>query len=127
MSQDRKDRSEHFEDFPRIEDEARQTPLLASAASEEPESAFRIGYNRTLREFAWALARGYSPTERQLVVALTQTMRVYTAARVGKHIGGQSADTLRGRADALRMLIRQGAAARPRLNDITDNADLDDL
>ncbi|MEO7000984.1 MAG: hypothetical protein ABI068_04180 [Ktedonobacterales bacterium] len=86
---------------------------LFSAEQQDQQSAFRAGYNRTMREFAWALARGYAPTERQMVLALTQTMRVYTAARGGKPIGGQRPDALRGRADALRMLIRQGVAAQP--------------
>jgi len=90
---------------------------------ETRESAFRVGYSRTMREFAWALARGYAPTERQLVIALTQTMRVYTAARGGKPIGGQRPDALRGRADALRMLIRQGVAAQPTRSPQRDNRD----
>ena len=78
----------------------------------EPErdaEAYQAGYTRTLREFQWAQAHGWTPTERQLVVSLSQAIRVYSAARGGKPIGGPRPDWLRGRADALRELLRAAA------------------
>jgi hypothetical protein len=77
------------------------------------EVAYRAGYLRTLREMEWGRMQGWVPTERQLVLALTQAMRVYTAVRSGKPIGGQRPAWLHGRADALRELLRQGAGLQP--------------
>jgi hypothetical protein len=74
-------------------------------------AAYQAGYQRTMREYQWVRAHGWEPTERQLVIALTQAMRIYSTARGGKPIGGQRPDWLRGRADALRKLLQQGAGA----------------
>jgi len=74
---------------------------------EHDANAYQSGYERTMREFTWARAHGWVPTERQLVVALAQAQRVYGAARGGKPIGGQRPDWLRGRADALREVLHQ--------------------
>jgi hypothetical protein len=74
---------------------------------ESDEAAYQAGYQRTMREYRWARAHGWLPTERQLVVALAQSHRVYSAARGGKPIGGPRPDWLRGRADALRELLQQ--------------------
>jgi hypothetical protein len=76
---------------------------------ESDAEAYQAGYMRTLREFQWAQAHGWTPTERQLVVSLSQAIRVYSAARGGKPIGGPRPDWLRGRADALRELLRAAA------------------
>lgn len=81
--------------------------------SESDEAAYQAGYWRTMREVEWVRMRGWIPTERQLVQALMQAMRVYTAARSGKPIGGQRPAWVHGRADALRELIRQGASFGP--------------
>lgn len=86
---------------------------ILPARSESDEAAYQAGYWRTMREVEWVRMRGWIPTERQLVQALMQAMRVYTAARSGKPIGGQRPAWLHGRADALRELIRQGASLRP--------------
>ncbi len=77
------------------------------------ESAYRDGYTRLMREVAWARERGWAPTERQIVAGLMRTMKVYTAARGGKFVSGQHPEWLRGRADALRELLRQGVGATP--------------
>jgi hypothetical protein len=77
------------------------------------EDAYRAGYDRTLRELRLGRAMGWSPTERQIVVALTRTLRIYASARRGKPVGGQHPDWLRGRADALRTLLRQGVGSLP--------------
>lgn len=76
-------------------------------------SPYHAGYDRTVREYQWARRHGWSPTQRQLVVAFMQTMRVYTAARGGKPIGGQSPEWLRGRVSALHDLIHEGAGRIP--------------
>jgi hypothetical protein len=78
------------------------------------EAAYRAGYARMMREVELGRAMGWRPTERQLVVALTRTARIYTSARRGKPVGGQHPDWLKGRADALRALLRQGVGALPR-------------
>jgi hypothetical protein len=74
---------------------------------------YRAGFNTIMREFAWGRSRGYMPTERQLVVAVTHAARIYTAARGGKPVSGRSPDWLRGRVDALRTLIRRRVATIP--------------
>jgi len=81
--------------------------------TESDEAAYQAGYSRTMREVEWVRMRGWIPTERQLVQALMQAMRVYTAARSGKPIGGQRPAWLHGRADALRELLRQGVGLQP--------------
>jgi hypothetical protein len=86
---------------------------ILSAQSESDKAAYEAGYLRTMREVEWVRMRGWIPTERQLVQALMQAMRVYTAARSGKPIGGQRPAWLHGRADALRELLRQGVSLRP--------------
>lgn len=75
--------------------------------------AYRAGFTRTLREMEWAQAQGWNPTERQIVSALMQAMRVYTAVRSGKPIGGRHPAWLRGRADALRSLLHNGSGLDP--------------
>ena len=67
------------------------------------------GYGQVTREIAWARSRGWVPTERQLTVVLMRTLKVYAAARGGKAVAGQHPEWLRGRVDALRDLLRQGA------------------
>jgi len=82
-------------------------PISDQPTTTPDEAAYHMGYALAMREFAWVVAHGYAPTERQIVQALTQTMRVYTAASSGKYVSGQRPDWLRGRADALRQIIRQ--------------------
>ncbi len=77
------------------------------------EVAYRDGYARVIRELMWARSRGFVPTERQLVLALTQANRVYGAVRGGKFVGGRHPEWLRGRADALRTVLRDGIPANP--------------
>jgi hypothetical protein len=79
----------------------------------EGSAEYRAGFETIMRDYAWSSMRGYLPTERQLVLAVTHAARIYTATRGGKPIGGRSPDWLRGRVDALRTLIRRGAAAEP--------------
>jgi hypothetical protein len=86
---------------------------ILSMRTESDEAAYQAGYSRTMREVEWVRMRGWIPTERQLVQALMQAMRVYTAARSGKPIGGQRPAWLHGRADALRELLRQGVGLGP--------------
>jgi hypothetical protein len=74
---------------------------------------YRAGFDTVMREFAWSRSRGYMPTERQLVLAVTHAARIYTAARGGKPLSGRSPDWLRGRVDALRALIRRRIATTP--------------
>jgi hypothetical protein len=85
----------------------RPTPAPEQTSATPDEAAYHMGFTLAMREFAWVVAHGYAPTERQIVQALTQTMRVYTAASSGKYVSGQRPDWLRGRADALRQIIRQ--------------------
>ena len=82
-------------------------------ANVEGSADYRAGFNTIMRDFAWGASRGYSPTERQLVLAVTHAARIYTAARGGKPVSGRSPEWLRGRVDALRTLIRRGVAAQP--------------
>lgn len=77
------------------------------------EVAYRDGYARVMREVMWARSRGFVPTERQLVLALTQATRVYAAVRGGKFVGGRRPEWLRGRADALRTALRDGISTNP--------------
>lgn len=75
-----------------------------------PESAdYYAGFTSVVRELSWARARGFEPTERHLVLALTHAARIYSAARGGKPIGGRSPDWLRGRMDGLRESLRRDA------------------
>lgn len=87
--------------------------------------AYRDGYTRVMREMSWARAHGFVPTERQLVLALTQAVKVYSTVRGGKSIGGRRPEWLRGRADALRALLHNGVGAIPR--DEPDDAKSDDV
>lgn len=80
---------------------------------ETDEAAYRDGYQRMIRAAAWARDAGWVPSQRQLTVALMRTMRVYTTVRRGKVIAGQRPEWLRGQADALRELVRQGVGATP--------------
>ncbi len=81
------------------------------------EVAYRDGYARVMRELMWARSRGFVPTERQLVLALTQANRVYAAVRGGKFVGGRRPEWLRGRADALRTVLRDGISATDPFDD----------
>ena len=76
-------------------------------------TAYHDGYQRAMRELAWARTHGFAPTERQLVRALTQALRVYHVVSGGKSIAGRHPDWLRGRAEALRTLLRQGVSIIP--------------
>ena len=87
--------------------------------------AYRDGYTRVMREMSWARSHGFVPTERQLVLALTQAVKVYSTVRGGKSIGGRRPEWLRGRADALRALLHNGVGAIPR--DEPDDAKSDDV
>lgn len=87
--------------------------LDSELADVDGSAEYRAGFATIMRDYAWGASRGYSPTERQLVVAVTHAARIYTAARGGKPISGRSPDWLRGRVDALRALIRKGVAAEP--------------
>lgn len=85
--------------------------------STSDEIAYQDGYTRVVRELTWARSQGFVPTERQLVLALTQATRVYGTVRGGKFIGGRRPEWLRGRADALRALLRGGISVSPREGD----------
>lgn len=87
--------------------------LDGEIADAEGSADYRAGFNTIMRDYAWGASRGYSPTERQLVLAVTHAARIYTAARGGKPVSGRSPEWLHGRVDALRTLIRQGVAAEP--------------
>jgi hypothetical protein len=78
---------------------------------ERNEAAYCAGYARTMREVELGRAMGWRPTERQLVIALSRASRIYSSARRGKPVGGQHPDWLKGRADALRALLRQGVGS----------------
>lgn len=94
--------------------------LLPDDPAERPayRAAYRNGMYQTLREVQWARARGWQPTERQIVDALMQTMRVYGTVQGGKPIGGRHPAWLRGRVEALRLLLHRD----PGVN-IGDSAD----
>ena len=72
---------------------------------------YQDGYSRTLREVAWVHKHGFEPSERRLVLALMQAAKIYDTVRTGKSIAGRDPEWLRGRADALRMLLAQGVEA----------------
>lgn len=72
----------------------------------DDEHAYHDGYARTIRELDWARRHGWVPTERQIVLGISQAMRVYSAARGGKFISGRHPEWLHGRADALRAALR---------------------
>jgi hypothetical protein len=76
----------------------------APSTAEADVDAYAAGYRRVMSEITWVRSRGWMPTERQ---PLMQIMRVYSAARGGKFVGGQRPEWLHGRADALRDLLRQ--------------------
>ncbi|MGZ3583540.1 MAG: hypothetical protein ACXWQ5_08800 [Ktedonobacterales bacterium] len=84
-----------------------------SGDSTGDEAAYHDGYARVIRELTWARSRGFVPTERQLVLALTEANRVYSTVRGGKFVGGRRPEWLRGRADALRSLLRDGISTIP--------------
>jgi len=90
--------------------DALERPGERIAPVDDDESAYRNGYARILREVAWIREHGHMPTERQLVLALMQAVKVYDTVRGGRSIGGRHPEWLRGRADALRALVRSGAA-----------------
>ena len=87
--------------------------LDGEIAGVEDSAEYRAGFDAVMRDYAWGASRGYLPTERQLVLAVTHAARIYTATRGGKPVGGRSPEWLRGRMDALRALIRRGVAAEP--------------
>lgn len=93
---------------------------LAGPGGREDDAAYLAGYQSVMRELAWARRRGWHPTERHLVLAISQAQRVYTTARGGKFIGGQRPEWLHGRADAMRALLRQGVGAFPTEDDAAD-------
>jgi len=82
-------------------------------------TAYHEGYQRAMRELAWARTQGFIPTERQLVRALMQALKVYHVVSGGKSIAGRHPDWLRGRADALRALLRQGVSTTAASDDTT--------
>jgi len=93
------------------QDETLSGELLASLMTQSPE--YRAGFTSVVRELEYAQARGFDPTERQLVLAVTHSARIYTSARSGKPISGRSPDWLRGRVDGLRTMLRRKIEARP--------------
>lgn len=88
-------------------------PDPSTGDSTSDEVAYRDGYSRVMRELTWARSRGFVPSERELVLALTQATRVYSTVRGGKFVGGRRPEWLRGRADALRTVLRDGISAGP--------------
>src|SRR5579862_8826637 len=88
-------------------------PFEPAGQHSRDEAAYQAGYARMMREFELGRAMGWHPTERQLVVALARTARIYASARRGKPVGGQHPDWLKGRADALRTLLRRGVGSLP--------------
>ena len=82
-------------------------------AGDDGDDAYQDGYRRVMRELGWARRHGWMPTEREIVMALSQAMRVYASVRGGKSIGGRPPEWLRGRADALRTLLREGVGLFP--------------
>ena len=87
--------------------------LDGQIANAENSADYRAGFSAIMRDYTLGASRGYSPTERQLVLAVTHAARIYTATRGGKPVSGRSPEWLRGRLDALRILIRRGVAAQP--------------
>lgn len=88
-------------------------PADGGVLAQSDSPGYRDGYQRAMHELAWAREHGYAPTERQLVRALTHAVRVYHVVSGGKSIAGRHPDWVRGRADALRMLLRQAANGVP--------------
>lgn len=88
-------------------------PLGSEIVDDGGSPEYRAGYSAIIRDYTWGSRRGYLPTERQLVLAVTHAARIYAATRSGKPVGGRSPDWLRGRVDALRTLIRHGVSAQP--------------
>jgi hypothetical protein len=95
--------------------------LMGPSSVQADIQAYEEGYRRVMREMAWARSHGYAPTERQLVLALSQAQRVYEVAHGGKAVGGRRPEWLRGRADALRELLRRGVGAPPTDDDGDDD------
>jgi hypothetical protein len=83
-------------------------PINFQLEGKDDPLAYQDGYSRTLREFTWAREHGFIPSERRLVLALTQAVKIYDTVRGGKSVGGRQPEWLRGRADALRMLLARG-------------------
>ena len=92
------------------------TPFGGGGGRTRESDPYADGYNRATRELAWARAHGFVPTERQLVRAVTQAMKVYEVVQGGKAVAGRHPEWLRGRADALRDLLRQGVGSVPTAN-----------
>lgn len=90
-----------------------QQDFDSEIANADVSAEYRAGFSAIMRDYAWGASRGYSPTERQLVLAVTHAARIYTSARGGKPISGRSPEWLHGRVDALRTLVRRGVAAQP--------------
>jgi hypothetical protein len=90
-----------------------QQGLDSEIVNGENSEEYRSGFAAIMRDYTFGASRGYLPTERQLVLAVTHAARIYTAARGGKPVSGRGPEWLRGRVDALRTLIRQGVAAEP--------------
>ncbi len=88
------------------------TPASEPTAYLVESPDYYAGFTSITRELSRAQARGYELTERQLVLAVTHSARIYTSARGGKPIGGRSPDWLRGRVDGLRSALRRMAEAR---------------
>lgn len=88
-------------------------PAGLDAAAGGDAAAYRDGYARVMREIGWARAHGWTPTERDLVLALSQAGKVYATVRGGRSIGGRRPEWVHGRADALRALLRHGVGALP--------------
>ncbi|MGO8946232.1 MAG: hypothetical protein ACLQUY_00930 [Ktedonobacterales bacterium] len=86
-------------------------PIHFQVEGKDDPLAYQDGYSRTLGEFAWAREHGFVPSERRLVLAFTQAVKIYDTVRGGKSVGGRQPEWLRGRADALRMLLARGTGA----------------
>jgi hypothetical protein len=94
-----------------------QTPSrepLTDDGADSPD--YYAGFTSVLQELSDAQARGFTPTERQLVLAITHSARIYTFARSGKPVGGRSPDWLRGRVDGLRSALKRDDMPRPWVN-----------
>lgn len=85
--------------------------LVAEYLDKSPD--YYSGYTSVLRELSSAQERGFQPTERQLVLAVTHSARIYTSARSGKFVSGRSPDWLHGRVDGLRSMLRRRVLADP--------------
>ncbi len=98
-------------------------PDQSETPADEPLSEYRVessdyyvGFTSVIRELARARERGFEPSERELVLAVTHSARIYTSARGGKPVGGRSPDWLRGRVDGLRSQLRRGMRTQPTAN-----------